>query len=197
MQDKLSAEISSADAESIVETATSFLAEIESCGLKYNVRLDAVYSSILAHPLERFILNVLRKKYADVKHDGGPGKHDIYFMNSGYALEVKTTQSLRKLQIDVDTWPQNIKKNIIYFVRKPNSIDQWVVILFEGLEKEMFGKTGSASKNSKGKASMKKWKAWSNAKILIGDVKQTTKVYKNGGKRLCFSPIYKRVRIVR
>ena len=197
MQTKRSPQIDPADAYQIVQIASSFLSSIEKSGQKFDVELEEVYSSILAHPLERFVCNVFSKKYPNVNHNGKPGRHDVLFQSLNYELEVKTTQDFRSLKADVDTWPTGVKKNIIYFVRNPNRIDEWMVILFEGLTREMFGKEGKASVRSKGKATLKKWKAWENSKvtILVGSVKVSTRNYKSGPRK-CFSPIYDRVDIL-
>lgn len=184
------------DALEIVRTSTSFLKEVETCGKKFDVELETVYSSILAHPLERFICNCFVNRYPNLIHDGKPGRYDLFFESLNYELEVKTTQTLKFLHADVSTWDKNQKKNIIYFVRKQGTLDEWVVVLFEGITRDMFGKNGNVSKSARGKATMKKWKAWKHARVLLGDVTQTIKRYKTRPKvRLCFSPKYKQVKV--
>lgn len=123
-------------------------------------------NNVLSEAPEKFLAEVLKRRFPNASADGRSGAHDIIIPELGNRhLECKLTSRFN-LQVDVQALENKQPLDHIFFVVN-KEFDAFVVLHFQGLMTDDFHKP---SLRSKGKASMIKQRAMERCHVLYGNV---------------------------
>lgn len=123
-------------------------------------------NNVLSEAPEKFLANVLKRKFPLAAADGRSGAHDIIIPELGDKhLECKLTSRF-DLQVDVTTLKNKQPLDHVFFIVN-ETFDGFVVLHFQGLTVDDFHRP---SPRSKGKASMIKHRAMKRCRVLYGNI---------------------------
>ena len=125
---------------------------------------------------ESYFTQAFAKQFGSARNDGRTGEADIIIETLNREVECKLT-TIRpaggfSLQTDYKTLQRKGELDYLYVLTN-RDFNAYAVLYFEGLTTDDFHPPSSSSR---GKAKMKKYKAFSKCRVLFGDVENRTAV---------------------
>jgi len=139
-------------------------------------------NSTMSKRIEYFMGQILQKRYPDARAMGGAGEPDILFPSfNNHCTEIKVIshgtifeagkkkrKKYAQLKFDVTSWEEGTK-DIICFIRKEDTLDEWMVVRYPEAQRSWFGEY---KKSARGKAPMYKEHWLKERSDLIGKLSQ-------------------------